>query len=283
MKLYTIGLSCLLVLGGVALAQAAVIFDQNQNINFTVNRQRSDSGSGNRITADDFTFTQNASVNKVNVRGRFGVDFGSGVDRVSSVVVKIYADDGSSGGAPTGSPIFTETVNGTFIPTTIQGSEAPDYTLQVPLTTAFQAQANTKYWLSVQAITNNAGSTWQWDWNNDLAHPSAYSSVGSATAQFDGSIWDTQYARYWDPGDLFDPSGWIVRSYSGAFPTSIPINGTLGPRTAGEGQRLDLNFQLEGNFVTAAAVPEPGTLTLAVVVAMSAFGAVTVVRRKRVA
>jgi len=196
-------------------------------------------------------------------------------------VVRIFADDGTAEGGPTGAPVYQQTVSGSFIPTTIQGSEAADYTLSIPLATTFQAQANTKYWLSVQAVTNNNGSEFRWDWNNDTAHPSAYSQITGAAAQFDGTLWDTQYARYWDPGDLFDPSGWIVRSYTGAMPTSITINGTLGTRTASEAQRLDLNFQLFGDFVTAAAVPEPGTLTLMLVVAAVALGFVGIRRRKK--
>lgn len=268
MNARTLGLAVVLALGFCTFSRAAVVYDQDQNNTFTQNRQRSDhTNATDNVIADDFTLGQAASINQVNVRGKFSVDAGAGIDVVNSVIVNFYSNDGSTEGAPsTGSPLYTATIPGSFIPATLQGSEAPDYSLQIPLGTPFAASAATKYWVSVQAVTNNGGSSWQWDWNNDNAHPSNYSPNGSGTAQLSGGSWNQNWGRWWH-SDFFNGDSWNTHSFTGAFSTTN--SGDV------DGQRMDLNFQLLGEF---AAVPEPGTFGLA---AMATAGLASIARRRR--
>ena len=140
--------------------------------------------------AEDFQFDQPTLISNIEWWGGYGSHASFPSD--DNFTVRLYADNGGAPGALLQTFIVGDDAlriaTGDFVlprPPEQDIEGVPEFEYSFSLPTAFLAQANTRYWLSIINVLDSFEEDWSWEMSVSLPHPGAQRS-------FESGSWEPQ-------------------------------------------------------------------------------------------
>jgi RHS repeat-associated protein len=214
---------------------------QSGNLN-TIYDSDSDASPAYEI-ADDFWFA--ATTNITAVRWWGGYDYASGTPSFDQFVVRIYDSD-STTGLPS-NLLRQESFSSSQLARIATGRQvccasigaAPEYQYDAPLSSAFTAQANVRYWLAVVNYTSGFPGTWGLEtsdtgnargalrqnagsWSSILSDSAFQFTISATTTSnptlYRGYRFDSESGFHWSSDRYLDPrSGRFIQRHPGGM------------------------------------------------------------------